>query len=394
MVDFGRAIDGPADKRFPDVDRVGYHDEASPDEHGPITSSTVGLDEANVKFHRTEISLNAKLYAVSSNPAILEIRRPSAGLLPYARSAFITFKPLKAGRAAIEVRYNWLDGPVLGRLYVRIYDPLTVNVMVHLVEIDHTDAKGDRTNQKLPDQFLGADCRDRDSRLERAKFVIYGANAIWNPHGIVFSIHDGSDSVWSEKELGEAPINLYNLDKQSIKTAGALSTGRSKSHVNFFCVPARFGNTAAFTVPGISAAANPRQFAVTVSDQPLSMSGIYVDALYTYTGNDIFMLDRTIAHELGHYMTLVSRDGGHSTDDDRNNFGIAFRDDSVTRQRLLYPEGNLTQLDKTPWRNDVGYGYLNAGALVTHRALPPAQDVTLEESSRARASINHRDFYW
>ena len=169
MVDFERAIHGPAHRLFPDVDCVGYHDEAFPDEHGPITSSTVGLEEAKVKLHRTEISLKAKLYAVSSNPAVLQIIYPSDGLLPYVRSDIITFKPVKAGRTAIEIRYNWPDGPVLGRLYVRIYDPLTINVMIHLVGIDHTDANGKDTNQTLPTQFLAADCPDRDSKLQRPK---------------------------------------------------------------------------------------------------------------------------------------------------------------------------------------------------------------------------------
>ena len=372
MVDFGRAIDGPADRRFPDVDCVGYHDEAFPDEHGPITSSTVGLEEVTVKLHRTEISLKATLYAVSSNPAVLQILYPSGGLLSYVRSDIIKFKPVKAGRTAIEIRYNWPDGPILGRLYVRIYDPLTINVMIHLVGIDHTDANGKDTNQTLPTQFLAADCPDRDSKLQRAKDVIWGANAIWNPHGIVIVSHDGSDSVWTEKELGPAPINLDNLDPKSIQTAGALSTGRSKTHLNCFCVPAKLGNALMFTVSGIRAAAEPQEYAVTVFGRQISMSGMYIDSLTTYTGNDIFILDQTIAHELGHYMSLTTRDGGHSTDDDRKAFGVALRDDSVTRRRLLYPFVDLTEVSTTPWRNDVGYLNLRSGAFVTYRRLPGA----------------------
>lgn len=59
------------------------------------------------------------------------------------------------------------------------------------------------------------------------------------------------------------------------------------------------------------------------------------------------------------------------------------RDDSVTRRRLLYPYISLPSMTAKRWRNDVGYGHLVTGCMVSARQL--SQDVSLDEVTRARA---------
>ena len=116
MVDFSRAKTGPPHRRFPDIDRHGYHDTANPSEHGPIVSASATQEEVTVLFHRTEISTAATLFATSTDNSVLRITKPADGRLTSDRSQPIQFTAAAAGRAVIEIRYNWTDGPVIGRL--------------------------------------------------------------------------------------------------------------------------------------------------------------------------------------------------------------------------------------------------------------------------------------
>src|SRR5205807_1118225 len=100
-VDFGRAKTGGAHRRFPDVDDIGYHDDAFAAEHGPIISAMASQQRVTVRFHRTEISAGARLFAVSSDTGVVNITSPAGGLLVADRSQNIEFTAGNAaGRAA------------------------------------------------------------------------------------------------------------------------------------------------------------------------------------------------------------------------------------------------------------------------------------------------------
>ncbi|HUA59554.1 MAG TPA: hypothetical protein VML19_12415, partial [Verrucomicrobiae bacterium] len=403
-VDFGRAKSGAPNRNYPEVDSVGYHDAKFPDEHGPITSSVVGLTEVNVQFYRTEISLKAKLFAISADPSVLQIVQPASGELTGQRSETIQFKPVKAGRTTIEIHYNWADGPVLGRLYVQIYDPLHVRLAIHLVSIVHTDSAGKITVLNLPDRFLGADCPDTASKQQRARYIFSLTNETWLPHGIVIESdpHAASYGVWGATELGDDPLDLTDM-RARIVIGGARSANRVASHVNVYCVPCDLGAILAVTHSGIESEANNLRVArdATPGSPTFSLSGIYLNSVYDaiklqIAGDPDVVASHALAHELGHYM-MASPLGGpkHCTGDHPPPHGgpEAFRDDTITRRRLLYPEASLPTGSFTPWRKDTGYGDTMTGAFVTHRALPAAQDVTFEESNRARASIRQPNFY-
>jgi hypothetical protein len=122
-----------------------------------------------------------------------------------------------------------------------------------------------------------------------------------------------------------------------------------------------------------------------------------------HLGNGLYVVSssaatpRTIAHEMGHYMTLCSLNPGsgavqqwHSTGDTVG--GAQVRDDSVTRRRIMYPVASLLNAPDA-WRNDTGYGAGLKGGFITYRQLPAAQDITFEESWRARAAASAADFY-
>lgn len=393
MVDFGRAKTGAAHRRFPDVDSVGYHDDAFAAEHGPIVSAMAGQARVTVRFHRTEISPGARLFAVSSNPAAVNITSPAGGMLTGDRSQNIEFTAVAAGRATIEVRYNWNDGPIIGTLNVQVYARVQVLMRVHLVTYIQRDAAGNITAQQgHPNRFFSKDCINRAQRVARIREFINRANETWIPHGVVFTVVDFVDTVWGQPEFGSATINPNFAE---MTQAGALSPNRSAVNVNVYCIPTTTMGITGMGIPPVWARNQGLIFPpappppAPVPPQHLS------SALYLVSGSNATA--QTIAHEMGHYMTLCklnaagAADQWHTTGDVVG--GAITRDDSVSRRRIMYPVVSLENAAPSNWRNDTGYGNKLKGSFITYRRLPAGQDITFEESQRAHTAATAPGFY-
>jgi hypothetical protein len=107
MVGFGRAKTGAPHMDYPDIDDIGYTDDAHAAEHGPIVNAITRATATKVRFHRMEISTSARLYLVSTDPSVVRLTDPASGLLGNHRSQNVTFATgATPGRAAIEVHYN------------------------------------------------------------------------------------------------------------------------------------------------------------------------------------------------------------------------------------------------------------------------------------------------
>jgi hypothetical protein len=379
MVDFCRAKTGPAHRRFPDVDNAGYRDEAFAGEHGPIMSAMTGQTRVNVRVSRTEISTAAKLFAVSTNPAAAAITSPAGtGQLGSDRSQNIEFSAVAAGRAAIEIRYNWADGPVLGRLYVQVYDRIQLRMRVHLLTVN---------GLAQPHSFFSKGCANRAERVARVTDFVNRANESWVPHGVVFTITDFVDTTWGPAEI---PSGAQSPTLIEMATAGMRSPNRSGLDVNVFIVPSV---AAAITGFGVSTA-SARAFGLVspaVAPPPPAVqhfgSGLFLHSSSNAT-------PQTIEHEMGHYMSLCGLPNqGHSTGDLDVAAGTHTRDDLISRRRLMYPVVSLLNGAPSSWRNNTGYDNLKAGSFITYRRLPAAQDFTFEESQRARTATAALDFY-
>jgi hypothetical protein len=379
MVDFARARTGGAHRRFPDIDNAGYRDDAFPAEHGPIVSAMVGQTRVTVTFFRTEISKSAKLFAISTNPGVVRITSPGGtGQLGSSRSQKIEFTAVAAGRAIIEIRYKFADGPVIGHLYVQSYPRIPIGMQVHLLTVN---------GRGQPNNFFGKVCTNRAQRVARIRDFVNRANEAWVPHGIVFTITGFVDTTWG---LAEIPSGAQSPTIDEMLTAGMNSPNRSAADVNVFIIPSV---AAPVTGVGVSTASaivfglmNPA-----VAPPPPAVqhfgSGLYLHSSSTAT-------PQTIQHEMGHYMSLCGLPNqGHSTGDLNVPAGTHTRDDLISRRRLMYPVVSLLNGAPSNWRNNTGYGNLAAGSFLTYRRLPAAQDFTFEESQRARTATAAPNFF-
>jgi hypothetical protein len=383
LVDFGRAKTGDPHMKYPEVDTTGFQDDANPSEHGRIVSSVSEFENVRVKFYRTEISTNARLHIVSTNQDVVRITHPADGILHPAQEQVIRFNAGKAGRATLEVRYNWTDGPVIGRLYVQVYDLRKIPVRLHLVTAN---------NFAHPVNFFGKACPTRDDKVTRLKWYINQINHTWIPHGIKLVAEDHVyDTAWTNAQTGS---NSVNPNYNEVLKGGALSPNRSPASINVYVLGQfNMGTIVALGVP----VAWAKQQNLLYPAAPAAGAAPVVQHLSNglYLRSDLFVEPVLVAHEFGHYLELckIVNSGAaigtveqwHSTGDTVSGAPGA-RDDVVSRRRMMYPIIVLMR-STYPWRNDTGYGKDTAGngkigGFITHRRL--TQDITMEESMRAR----------
>jgi len=381
MVGFGRAKTGTPHMKFPDVDDVGFQDDANASEHGQIVSSVAGLSDVFVKFNRMEISTAAKLYLVSADASIAAVTDPADGALSAKLEQKIKFDALKAGRTAFEVHYRWKDGPVIGRLYVVVYPRTVVPLRLHLVTVNGFANPGAN--------FFGANCPTVASQQTQLQKFIRLVNHTWIPHGILLKAEATVyQTVWGATQI---PSGSQSPTYNEMVMAGALSPNRSPASINVYVMGQwNFGLTAALGIPVAWATQQNLKYPAVPA---VGVVQHLANAVYLNSG--IPVAPSIVGHEFGHYMQLCSLAAGgavqqwHSTGDTIGGAQGA-RDDLVSRRRVMYPITTLLPSGFS-WRTDVGYGANVVGALITYRRL--TQDITFEESNRARTAATGGNFY-
>src|SRR5216684_2137083 len=296
MVGFGRARTGTPHMKFPDVDDVGFQDDANAGEHGQIVSSMVGLSDVRVKVYRMEISTAAKLYLVSADPTIVKVTLPADGSLAATQEQKIKFKAVKAGRTALEVRYHWKDGPVIGRLYVAVYARTVIALRLHLVTVNGFANPGAN--------FFGANCPTVARQKARLLWFIQQVNHTWIPHGILLKPEATVyQTAWGATQI---PSGSQSPTYQEMVVAGALSPSRSPASVNVYVMGQwNFGLTAALGIP--VAWATQQNLKYPAAPGPGVVQHL-ANAIYLNSG--IPVAPSIVGHEFGHYMELCSLAAG------------------------------------------------------------------------------------
>jgi hypothetical protein len=299
------------------------------------------------------------------------------------RSTTISFRPVAAGRTAIDIRYRWRDGPVIGRLYVEVRAQRQIRTRVHFVTVNGT---------ALPANFLGqTPAAGTPAATHQANVVatlIRDTNRALRQHGVALRNVGTVNTNWTTALFGpavyppgDANAGAARPDWLQVMQAMAQSPNRSSGALNIF-----FADTAPLVAAGVPVGnmvglGPPLPWARTVrpAGWPLAAggtsvgNGIWLHAQYTMQG-------QTLAHELGHILLLCALSATgvvtqwHSTGDP-----AVSRDDFLSRRRLMYNITNPLN-SRDAWRNDVGYGAFT-GVLLTQRGL--TRDVTFGESRRA-----------
>ena len=393
MIDFGRA---PAkhhpSRQCPDIDNMGFTDEAHPRECGPIVSARLGQPRIDVRFFRTEISTKARLYAIPADKEqTIRILNPAKGELPNSKKSTISFRPVKLGRTSIDIHYHWPDGPVIGRLYVEVRIKVNVNVRAHLVTVNGQPHGNDFLGETRPAKMTAAEHQEK-----RIRDLIKEANQVFEPHGIFLNLREIVNTAWTNASFGAAP---FASPSRCSMRAMAHSPNRSSTRVNLYLVN---GPTLPFILNFV-ALGPPIAWAIAIGARwPNTPAGHVGSGIIADTSAKP-MTGSILAHEFGHVFSLCSIVTGgagagnalqwHTIGDTAgagNTHGRACRDDILTRRRLMYPYTTLRN-SNNKWRRNVGYGN-NMGAMLVQRRI--SRDITFEESLRThRFARNPNNIY-
>jgi hypothetical protein len=352
-----------------------------PDDRGFLPFATggaifpVGLDQAIAFAARPEVRLrlirvdmeNTGQLFLSTNPAnIVDIVTPAANAaLPAQEKMMIKIKARTAGTTIMRVHFGAANGPIIHQIQVLVSPMIDVHVAAHVPTINGA-VFIDPANP--PAVFPALSTRS-DANI-RALFKT--ANAILFPYGIRF------DPIDIDRPA--APLNFANqgiLDAQTNEFNTATALNRVANALNTHFVPRlSFGNPATangFTGFGLSARRSPQTYGLFISD--ITASG------------------QTIAHESCHVFNLVNDPTNEFLHIDtrrvpNNPSGVQFRDDIISRRRLMYSALGFAASAQRPYRDDVGYGTGIVGGMLTVKQLNNDKtDLEMQDARRNAAAL-------
>lgn len=361
---FRRASDADAEREFPEIDDRGYEmgtragTWGQSTARGPMVGLTTGFT-VTLRVVREDIDAAAPLFAKSTDTAVVKIMEPANGG-PIPASGDFKIKGVAdfANRpVSVQLRLGALDGPVLGEIEPHIFTPRKIKLVVHNMRID--DATGNGTRAALPIEDMAARVR-----------------AIWWPAGLdmdydpVARPDKSNDSTLAKKDevklfgggFGEVPGLL-----------GQHSVLDDKIHL--FVINAFTPDPATPDLTTVGLGVTP-DLATQLNCPP----GIFVTAKDVVGDNaEIELRSRTIAHEIGHFLTLEHVHRKNATE---------AAGDTYSRRHLMYPLSNIVA-EVTPRTltsehrfNNNGYGDQVRGWMLTLKNLDHHE--TDDEVAKAR----------
>jgi hypothetical protein len=191
------------------------------------------------------------------------------------------------------------------------------------------------------------------------------------PYGIRFNPIDMGPAAavnFANQGILDAGTNEFNTATALNRVANALNT--------HFVPRLSFGNPATannFTGFGLNARSNRTTYGLFISD--ITASG------------------QTIAHESGHVFNLVNDPTNEFLHIDtrraaNNPSGVQFRDDLISRRRLMFSALGFAQDPQHAYRDDVGYGVGVVGGMLTVKQLNNDKtDLEMQDARRNAAAL-------
>ena len=337
-----RAVTGPEVGDAPEVDDRGWDPDPTSqsytraDVHGPVVGVSVGRNlDSRVRIRRVRLEPTAELYLVSKDTGTVTIVAPAGGG-PIPADGIFTLHGVSGGTgntfAVVEVRLGSTTGPLLMEFGVRVFEVIRVAVLPHLVTINGTACTTTAANV---------------TTLENQ------VNAIWRACGVRFNFRavGAASTVTGYTTAGEVTYNPTNAAVGGMtannwtELTGVTALNRAADAINLYFVHQ-------FT--DISAAA-PNNHLV---------NAFTWDKVAFATGHGVVMKDgangNDLAHEFGHFLSLP-----HADEDPP---GTHSREDMWCCRQLMF--SFRPYVAAAGYREEVGYGHRQRGALITLRNRP------------------------
>jgi hypothetical protein len=322
-VRFARAVSGFVDDDAPDLDDHGF---IAADEYGPNHGPTMALKRGStragavqpgptvrVKVVRDRIEASAQLFPVIADTSIAELVFPAAGtaLSPTDTPASgsdparvgdnVYVRSTSTGRGSVETKLSLhcgaVDGPKMAEMTLRVHPMLYIPVVAHRVAIGGTAA---------PATTIGT-----------LRTLFNKVNQIYAQAGIHFTL-DGT--------VRAETINPYNMHGLSVPFAQAglvttyteiqmvLTVNPVADSLNAYFFPDYAATDAAGNAAAVAGTwgwatsrAGRNNIVLNPAGTPIGQPGI---TFRDPTGLNMDVMGWTIAHEIGHCLTLEHYNNG------------------------------------------------------------------------------------
>jgi hypothetical protein len=333
---FERATTGSPDITCPDIDNRG-HTASVPAVNGLAASAVLrgavfGMlknQTIKIKMIRDNIDNNAVLYLTSSDTDVFTVKSPISGA-PCPNGAECDIELVGGGftgttpkSAEVEVRFGEVDGPIIHKLSVYVFNRLLISIQPHLVTINNSTGAG------------GVEpTMDISSALDQVK-------ALWACCGIEFTIRPTISfdiKLSKENKMDFAEVNSVYSKKWVANTINVYVMQELEDALGY----------------GFSKAAH--------AGFGLNKPGVFMGMISGTTdrSSDTYWCANDLAHELGHFFTLW-----HPSDGPSANWSTWGRVETWS-MRFLMHNYNQTWRQSPPqgganWPefNNFGYGVSN-----------------------------------
>lgn len=342
-----RAITGVTEADAPDVDDRGWVMGTRPgtwgetELRGPMVGLMVGGGPVRLRVVREDLDDTAKLFIKSTKPDLVAVTEPTNGG-PLPADGVFKIKGVKdvANQGvAVQIRLGSADGPVLGEIEPHIFNPLRIPIRPHFVRIDAGTVTGD-----VPDQPI--------------QRIVDRMKAIWKPCGVELT-WDGTTvtdtirlAVANQVKLdGPDPFGEPKLVLGLQRKRLNLPASQRDRQINWYII----GSFSTATTVGLGI---HRALADQLSTDP----GIFTTADGVDNDAEFERVARTVAHEIGHFFTLAHVQNRNADNAVQDTYGM---------RQLMFPLSffdavtGVGSLTKVPRRQEVGYGDLVRGCLIT-----------------------------
>jgi hypothetical protein len=369
---FRRAVVGQPVRDAPDVDDRGFAMGTRPPAWGASNAqgAMVGIrqgDTVRIQVLREDIENAADLYVTSSDTELVQVVAPANGG-PLPNNGIFQIRGIVDRRnrpVKVRVHYGAADGPVIGELEPHIFQEVSLSVAFHLVTILGTPTTRNAAN---------------------VQNLLNGVNDIWRPCGIQFTLtnanivtetirqnpaggggqyRNAANTAWLPLPAPMAGLNFTHAGELTSDATwgGPLgpdeyrefdclrSLNRRNVSINIYCV-----NTCS-SYDKTGARSTPAWFGLSYVGEARRNGLAIIDASSYYD----------LAHEIGHFINNEHADNILNPAPPPAQRRIDTRDQNMwMARRLMF---SYWPANAPPYRNNVGYGAGQYGALISVKKL-------------------------